>query len=309
MIKQKKYNVIVVFLLLTISLVVGLSAGVTRDRTNISFDDNADFEIIEDNTSNNDDEEVTNDLPLDAGAYERLDYAFDALNNGEGFISQMYQEFSIVGNVQYTVLKKYRGGGYDLTEEWYKMQGVFGGLGQNQFISVFFTQEDFKIKTITNSKNYDYNAKTYNKNYGEADLIEEQSIEKWNETHIGFNDFILDITRETATILNYDNKGRGKDYYTVSVKINIDKLDAKYLKLFEVNNAVDVKVNTITVTFKISKNTGYFLGYEASGNFTAVALSIPINCDVKIKETYTIMNKSAYSSIKSIAKESFEIEI
>lgn len=286
-------------------MVVGLSAGMTPYKQEDIFNDDLNLDI---EAPVQDDHEFNHNAPPeDATAFQRLAYAFDIYENGKGYTSVSSQIIDIIGNVQYAIHNKYRGGGMDFSEEWYKMTGIASSYGRNRFITSYSDGVYIKNTVIEDSKNYNYDAKTYNplaiKGYSNI------TVDSWiNQSKLPkLNSFFTTVNKDTAEVTKYDNKGRDKNYYTVVVSLNINKLDENFVHSFESNGAAGLKINNIFVTFKISKNSGYFLSAEATGSITAtyIPLNLSTSVDLMYKEVYTSMNTSAEEKILQLRKQNF----
>ncbi|MGI5842506.1 MAG: hypothetical protein ACOX6H_04385 [Christensenellales bacterium] len=290
MYKSKKYNTVLVLLVLIISMVVGISTGMTKIVP--SFDDNLD------NTGGGEFQEVK-DLPpgtkkpgADAGAYERLAFAFKILEEGNGFTSVGQQAITAVNHTQYTYYKRYRAKEFDVVEEWYKLDGALSSLGMNQFITRHSDGNIMKNIKITNAANYNYNALTYNTENAEKYSF---TVDNWlnEQNYMRVNNFFTTVNKSTSSLLFYDGKGYDKTYYTVKVSLDNSKLDKKFMALFDNIGIGSVKIGTIIVEFKIDKKTGFFLGFEVKGTLNASYLGMTADCSLIFKETYNSMNSSS----------------
>ena len=287
------------------SLVVGLSAGMTSYTEADLVEEDIPQDFFEQPVEQ---DEINNAPPADATAFQRLAYAFDIYENGKGYTSTSSQVIDIIGNIQYSTHNKYRGGGMDITEEWYKMTGLASSYGRNRFLSNYSNGVDMNNIIIDNSKYYNYDNKTY-------DVKGRNGISSFTTEHWltvskmpKLNSFFTPVNPNTAEITKYDNKGRGKDYYTVVASLDLNKLDENFLHAFESNGAAGLNINNIYVTFKIAKTTGYFMSIVATGSITAtyVPLNISAAVEMTYKEVFSSMNRSAESKILQLRKQNFD---
>lgn len=313
MYKGKRYNTLIVCLLLVISIVVGFSAGMSKN-SSASTDSGWEEEIPDDLLP--DDNDIVTETPVsgipgaDANAFERLTFAIEILHNGAGFTSYLNQNLVILGNTQYMFYKKYRGGGLDLTEEWYKFNAIVSfleSLGKHDFRSYYSDGTNMKYKYIDNTNYFNYDARTYNydANYNVTDFSAQHYEKDENRTKL--NNFYTTINENTCTIDKYDKK-TDPNNYIIRVNINQSKLDSQYIGTFIGNGATDLNIKTETITFKINKKTGCLASYEKYEVFTATSGGLRnVEAVVNLKETYLTMNRSAESTIRNIVLQSFGI--
>lgn len=288
MYKGKKYNAVLIFLVIIISFVVGISTGMSAFVPP--------FEEVVDNPDGGGYVGDT-DLPpgakkpgADAGAYERLAFAFKVLEDGKGFTAYAQQAIDIIGNTQYTYYKRYRSGDYDVSEEWHKLGGPFASIGKNYFLGTHSDGVIMRNFQIDNPTNYSYDAKTYN--VERADSKFAFTVDHWlNErNNLRTNDFMTPVSKDTSTILSYDGKAYNKTHYTIKVAMNINKLDKKLVAIFNNMGAASVIIKTVTMEFKIDKKTGFFTGYEIKALFNASYIGINADVPLQYKENFTSMN-------------------
>ena len=305
MTNKKIYNVITISLIFLIGIIYSLSLGYTSVNPNDSGlpIDNDETEIVDETET-----PPSSDYNLGEGAsaYERLEYAINQYNNSAGFTSTYYQTCLVMGNTQNIYVKKYRGDGYDITEEFFRMDGMFSSLGKNEFASCFSDGEIILEKTQTN--NYDYDKKTYNADNSVA--IKTYTVNQWENVlkKIKVNGFFTTINSSTTSIISYDGKARGKDYYSMKLSINVNKLDEPYLETFK-NASDSFNIKLMTISLKISKATGNLISYEREDFFDGTTMGFTGSCEMRTKEVFHSMNKSAYSDIKRIALQNFNVTI
>lgn len=308
MIRSKKYNVVVTILILIISVVVGLSAGMSKisspniDSTNPdSVVDLPDDLVIDDGS---DDEISSNVPPASAGAFERLAYAFDILNNGAGYTAYYSQSIFTMGQDQKVTIKRYRGGGKNLTEEWY---AIDFSVGKNEFKMFYSDGTNMKIKLIDNKTDQSYSKLEYNPSAGSTqDLTVHDYTVVQKRTPI--NTFFTTVNKDTAILDKYDTKSDDKNYI-IRVKIAKENIDAEYLNAFYANGVTKLNYDVMTLTFKISKKTGMFTSYSKDESFSASYYGVPLFVDVRVVavETITSMNKSAEATINQKISAAFGI--
>lgn len=307
MFKAKKYNFIVVCLILIISIVVGLSAGMGNISQNLDLlKPDAPHEVPDDLIIDDDipEEELSNAPGPSAGAFERLAYAFDIMHNGAGFTSFYSQSIYTMGQEQKVALKRYRGGGLNLTEEWYATDF---SVGKNEFKMFYSDGVNMKIKTIEGKTHQNYAKKEYNPSAGKiTSLTVHEYVNVQERTPI--NNFFVTVNKDTAILDKYDTRS-DKDNYIIRVKIPAEKIDKRYLNAFYANGATKIEYNYMLLTFKISKKTGYFTWYSKEEIFKGSYFGVPVFVEVKIVavETIITMNRSAEDVIRQKVKAAFGI--
>lgn len=309
MIKNKRYNILVICLLFIISIVVGISAGMSAG-TSVGMDYDSVIEqelpdgVVVGNDSN---EEIPTGLVMpqqDASAFERIKFAIDVMESGKGFTSYVSQNLNAVGQVQQMSFKKYRSGSLDLSEEWFKMDGLMSGMGKNEFRSWYSNGTMMKYKTITNSANFNFDKKTYV--LSACDKLEEFSVENYVtvQNRTPMNDFFTIVDDEHGTVEKYDKRSDANNYI-VRVRLNTSKLDAKYLSTFTANGGGNIDIKSLVLTFKISKNTGFLASLEKVEVFGATYFGIEAICQTTLKETFLTMNTSCEETIRNTFSQSF----
>lgn len=303
MYNRRKYYSIISMVLIIISFIGAFLVNKNGSYTNanlIEIDENIYNEEINNNNENL-------NLPSeDATAYERLDFAFNILENGAGYTSYVSQVLSVAGQTQNVIIKRYRGNTYDLTEEFYKYDGLFS-IGKNEFASYFSDGINIKSKRFSDTSQFDYKSTKYNYD-AEKNNIRNTTVQEWEKNQLKLNSFFTSITENNSTIISYDKKARGKSYYTIKLSINPQKLDEKFIKLILSFGISNLKIISINMELKINKNTGCLLSYAANAVFQATyGITATINYD--FKETYTKMNVSAEQEIRNIVNKSFDVII
>lgn len=302
---NKIYNIITMGLIFLMGTICALSLGyttvATNDDNNLSVDQE-DPEIIEIETPPSSDY----NLGEDASAYERLEYAINLYQNCAGFTSTYYQTCVVLGNTQTIYAKKYRGNGYDITEEFYKMDGMFSSLGVNEFMSCYSDGKIILERVQKNNYNFDKKTYTIDKNA----TINNYTVNQWEnvEKKIKVNGFFTTLNSSTTSIISYDGKARGKDYYTIKLMINVNKLDEAYLETFK-KSSDSFNIKSMIISLKISKTNGGFVSYEREDIFDATSMGFTGTCEMRTKEIFQSMNKSAYSDIKRLALQNFDVNI
>lgn len=304
---KKKFNVFIFSTLIMIALVGGVFSAYKKGSEIVNA---IEEEIIigEDETATQEDNDLPDGmtvLPSDATAYERLEYGFKILSDGVGYTSYSAQVITVVGQVQNFAIKRYRGNNYDLTEEYYRYDGIMS-VGKNEFASYYSDGVNLKSKRSHDKSKYNFASKSYDYTIANDD-IKSSTVVEWEKEQLKINSFFTTIDKNNSRIISYDNKGRDKDYYTIKLYLDPDKLDEKFVNLFASNGISNLKINSIYIEFKIDKTTGYFLSYSANADLQAT-WGITAQVQFDMKETYLTMNSSAESIIKNIANKSFGIE-
>lgn len=303
---KKMYNLITLSLIFLIGVICSLSLGYSA----VSNNDNS-LLIDEDEPEVIEEEDMLpppSDYNLDANAsaYERLEYAINLYNNGYGFTSTFIQTCTVLGNTQNVYSKKYRGEGYDITEEFYNMDGMFSSFGKNEFISYFSNGNT--ILERTQSNNYNFENKTYNVDKNAQ--INSYTVNEWENVQkkIKINGFFTTLNSSTTSIISYDGKARGKDYYTIKLSIDKNKLDEQLIEIFK-KSSDSYNIKSMTISLKISKANGGIISYEREDFFDGTTMGFTGSCEMRTKEIFQSMNKSALDEIKKIALENFDVNI
>lgn len=308
MYKGKKYNFLVIGLLFIMAVVVGFSAGMSGE----NLDTGTGLEEVPEEFIPEETGPILTSfkgVPVpgeDANAYERLAFAFKVYSEGDGFSSYVTQTLDTMGSIQQMAFKKYRGGGYDLSEEWFKIDSALANslnLGKNEFKSYYSDGTNMKLKIIRNSKNHNFDAKTYTASYN--DVFEEFTVDNWvnAQNRSPINDFFTEINRNTAEVDKYDKRSDPANYI-IRVRVDTTKLNSRYLATFTANGGSNMIFYSLDLTFKINKQTGYFTSFEKVENFGADYGVYTAQVQAKLRETYLTMNKSHEKTIKEIASKS-----
>lgn len=313
MYKGKRYNSILVCLLLVISLVAGTSMGMSfLDNkseppvidTPINESPGAGFVDAENGQTFNGLKKPSNN----ASAQTRLAYALAVLNYGKGYSSESLYDIDVLGNNQYFYLKRHRGNNYDVVEEWYKMTGALSSVGLHYFTGAVKVPDGKITKmVIRNQDNYSFDRRSYD--HTKPDDMYNISYDEYTASKFGvpINEFFAPINPVDSPVI-YDNKGRGTNFYEIKVKLNGEKLKPQFLSAFDKFGAVTIDIEHMYCTFKIDKETGFMLSYEVDAMFKAVALGMSGRAHFIITERYQTMNQSAINQIKPIATK-FGVEI
>lgn len=158
MYKKRKYNTIVVVLLFLISIIAGVSAGMSPAKP-VFVDENTDDSLIElvPDESGKPSKFIAPDE--NATAFERIAFGFDVVENGDGFTAMSNLQIEAAGHKQQIVSKHYRAFNYDVSEEWAKMDGLLSSKGKNRFMLMYTDSEILKIKRIYDADHYSFEKK------------------------------------------------------------------------------------------------------------------------------------------------------
>ncbi len=312
MYKGKRYNLIVVCLLLVISLLAGSSMGMvfsgkqsTAPELEGSDNSNPGFEEVDPNHTFNGLKQPSSN----ATAQTRLKYALAVMNYGKGYTSDSRYDIDVLGNHQYFYIKRYRAGEYDLLEEWYKMTGLLSSVGLNYFSGAIKTPNGAKTVVVTDTDHFSFDNRSYNAS--KATSVQEMTIAELTASKYGIpiNDFFAPINSVDSPVL-FENKGRGTDYYEIKVGLNGEKLKPQFFSAFDQHGPVSIDVEGITCTFKIDKKTGFFLRYDVEATFMATAYGFTkVRAYFSIAEKFFTMNKSSIDQIRPVAQNSYGIAI
>ncbi|MGI5842163.1 MAG: hypothetical protein ACOX6H_02580 [Christensenellales bacterium] len=270
---------------------------------------NIDTEIPAEQEEQNFNDELSKQAPpSSAGAFERISYALKVLKEGNGFKSYYSSVFDVMNNQQTVYMRSYKGNGYDLTEEWYKMYGIGASMGRNEFRTHFSDGQTIKRRLITNKNHYNIDTKTYTASY--ADEVKEFTLDQWFniEKQTRLNHFPIDVTKDNINIINFDKTSDTKNYI-IKFKMNLSRLPEEYLAIFKNNGGENVVINEVSLTFKISKKTGFLISYEKIEKFSASYAGLSAPCQYYTKESFEKMHTSFYPEIKALAVASFGVQI
>lgn len=238
--------------------------------------------------------------PADAGAFERIEFSLNVMQNGLGFTAQMSQEVVSMGQKQKIFNFQYRGEGYDLSEEWQFADFAFG---KNQFLSYYCDGQNVSFKKITDKENFSYQNKTYN--YNKADETKNYTVNDYVQSFTKINDLQNTINESTSTIIKYDKRTNEK-YYIIGLKLNTNKIDETYINSFIENGAQGVSFSSVTITLKINKKTGFLYRVERDEIFSTRYFGMNVSCTAKMVQIFTSMNVSAKAKIFEIHSKSFQ---
>lgn len=302
-VNQKKYNIILIVLMIIIGLVVGTGNGALLFTDQNGNGGGISLPPVDQPTDEEDPQENPNDGQFvvpgpDAGAFERIEFAIKIMEEGSGFTSQFEQQVVAMGQVQKVFSYQYRGEGLDLSEEWHQASGI----GQNQFVSSFSDGTNMKTKTITNKSDFSYSDRKYN--YSKADEKRNLSVAEYTQKFKPLNSLPITFNQETSSIIKYDKRSDSKNYIIV-LRVDPKKIDKEYINSFEANGAKNVTFSSAVYTIKISKTTGYFKTIEKEESFKTTYVGITVSCNAKMMQVFTTMNKSAKDKILEIYQKSF----
>lgn len=301
MYKSKKYNTVLVCLIFIISLVVGISAGMTSSG---DFFTDTPVSQIEEPT----DQETGTDLPAglkrpsaDAKPMAKLEFALAILDKGAGYKSQSTQELRIkaLGATQKMSFKKYRGGGLNLVEEFFlPPSGFLSSSGKNGARIQYSDGQNLYVKHITSSGHFNYDQRTYSYDY--FDEKEVVPYSEYLQTRFGLNDFFVNVDKDSVGSILQDKTSDPKNYI-IKVNLSVNKLSPKYIATFTANGGGAVTIHSIQLTFKISKDTMFLTSVEKNEIFTATYAGFASSeCQTVLKETFLAMNASQENAIKNI---------
>jgi hypothetical protein len=309
MYKKRYYNFVVVFLLVIISLVAGTSMGLAFN-TKVDIDN----EFTQDETQPPsyevpDTNQTFNGLSkpsASANTMKKLEYAAAVVNYGAGYISETIFDVDVLGHNQYAFFKRHRGENYDVVEEWYKMTGMASGIGSNQFNAYYTDGENFKYMRTRDTNEYSYEQKTYEVG-GSAikeNITKEQFLQRRNGLYL--NDFILPVNKKVINVTS-DDKGRGKEYYTIKGTINGEILKEQFLGslMAVLGSSIEITIDVINITFRVDKQTGFMMGYDLDGMIYAKTSFFTGSATLTYKEKFLDMNKSAQSTIMKLENKIF----
>lgn len=299
MVKGFKYNFILISLIVIIGFVVGTSNGFLLSNSDSPKEDIPEEEIPVEDGENTTIPDGFSPPSADANAYERISFAFRILQEGKGFQSVMSQEVNAAGSQQKIYTKQYRGEGYNLYEQWLDADISMAKFG---FYSAYSDTKTVKYKEITNRNNYSFKDKSYN--YPAYDTRKTYTAQDYIKNFKNVNDFPLTINESTANLIKYD-KRTDPDYYIIKISFNISKVDTEYINSFRENGTGETNFTSITITFKISKKTGFFSKIDRDESFFTKFAGMPINCSAKIVQVFTGMNISAKPALQEISAKSF----
>lgn len=252
-------------------------------------------------------------IELPTNAIDLVNYSLDIYNNGAGSASTI--EFVVqntgiwqgveVGVVQYAVGNTYRSGSESLEDVYFYYDDadplVEGLLLSNNLVM----QEYRAINTDTandsficvGTKDYDYNARTYNLN-AESGYKNSYNMQQGIDNYVVVHsmEFPLEISKNTVEVKTYDTRS-SKNYITVKLSYKIDKLPDELDWYYKKNGSLPVVSYTqYNYTFVISKKTGELKRMIREEVFTSYTQSVPggltINSKATFSQTFTSMNEA-----------------
>lgn len=299
MYKEAKYNFIVIFLMVIIGFVAGASGGFVADTGTSILDDLPQEEIIQ----NEEEIDLGQFVPpsADANAYERLEFAFNVMEEGEGFTSQATQEVVSMGMTQKVHVRQYRGEGVNLAEEWHE---AGFSQGKNQMVLTYADNQSVKTKKTTNTSKYSYAEKSYENNF--TNTVTTRTLDEYLSVFKTLNSNQLTIDDTTTSLDRYDKRS-DKNYYVITLSMNMSKIDSSYIAIFEENGTEGIEFSKITFEFKISKTTGFLYKVKKTENFTTdYGILKNISCESTMIQFYTQMNASAKTYIDQVYSSNFQ---
>lgn len=308
MYKGKKYNFIVVLLLIIISAVAGVSAGMNAGVISPGFSTPGN-ELPGGSETEELPEAPSNLKPPAASAkpLTKLLFAIDVLNNGKGFRSQSEQTLWIntlqVG--QYMRFEKLSGGGQDLAQEWFKFSeqsGLLAGKGKNEYRVQYSDGNTMRTKTISNRSNFDFETKRVD--YGASGKLESTTVDNYINVQNRFplNDFFLNIDANSVGEIKEDKRSSSTNYI-ISVEINVSGLSQKYINTFTANGSDWVSLHKVSLTFEVSKTTGFLRKVKKSEHFSSAQGIFTGSCTTTLEETYFEMNVSKEAEINALVSQ------
>lgn len=300
MYKGKKYNIIFVSVLLIISIFVGCGAVFIN---NGNADDSASGsevvvppDVVPEPDEDNNNQDQPNQAPVFSSGYQAIEYSLNILNNGEGYTSFLHQTVTatvaVITVEQNIKIKKYRGGGLDLSEEWYYCDA---SVGENNFKTYFSDGQNLIIRQGENGS-YNKNDLTYSPD--KTKIIEQYTTDYYQNT-IGrnkLNNFFQTVNSSTSRVIFFDKSDRQN--YKVKVSVNPDDIDKNYINSFEGNGAKINKFYSMYLTFTINKKTGYLVSVQKEEKINTDYKGLSGEASIKATEYYYNMNKNMEETIK-----------
>ncbi len=312
MYKGKRYNIIVASLVLAISFIISFAVISSKTIVLSSFDFTTDLESDADTEIDDAEDKISNvvlgmNVPsASASDYERLEFAFKVHNQGQGYTATCVQ--SVTGQVfgvsstQHMTIKRYRGGGYDLAEEFYQcnvdpvLQSILGDTIRNDVRVLYSDGTNMHIKTLDD---YSYSKLTYNPYDNNG--WEKFSASNWINTQkrTPLNNY--DVTLTKATCKEVKEFKKSEDYYFIRATLDPQKIDPAYIQIFFANGATAVNIIHHILEIKIDKKTGFVKEIIKSEKANVTQQGVVAETFISAKWIFTSMNKSAENKIKEIA--------
>lgn len=297
MYKGKKYTFLCIFMILIISVTVGLSAGFVEDKKvsqeNIGQEEIVVLPDIMEEEKVEPEEFVP--APVFTNGYQAINYALDVLENGKGFSSYFRQSITTMGQTQQVVTKKYRSGNLNLAQDWYYIDFF---VGENEYRCFYSDGTNMKIKYVTNRDNFNFQDLSYKT--CAPDKLEQFPYSDWTgvKGRQSLNSFFTEVNSSTSRILYFD-KSSDKQNYIVKLQMNTDNVDCRYLRTITDNGASNVSFNQFTLTFYINKSTGYFTKIVKNEIMVATYAGFEnVECKNTSTEIFTAMNVDLTEKIK-----------
>lgn len=309
MYKGKRYNVIIVLLIFIISAVVGVSAGMTSGGISpLDPDDNSGVivplepEVVPPGI---------NPPSANASPLKKVEFAINLMNTGKGYRSQTRQTLTIhaLGLQQHMKFSKYRGGGLDFTQEWFKFSGtgMLASQGKNEYRSVYEDGTTMHEKTIKEASKFSYDNKTVE--LGVEGSVDSFPITEYTVTRnrMPLNDFFIEVKNEYLSSVTEDKRSDANNYI-ITVTFNPSAIPAKYLSAFSENGGSGTQIKTLKLTFHISKTTGYLRKVRKDETFVSSQGPLSSDCTTVLEEDFIVMNQSFESDIKRMVEEGYGIK-
>lgn len=310
---SKKYNFIVAFMLVLISLVFLISTYFVEIPA--SADDNPDLDIqkpVEIPLPDAGEEELppAQSVPTFNDGISAVMYGLDILNNSkQPYQYEFYNNTISAGLVNVNAYEKlYRHKNHDLMMVWTntEIKNLPINPESGNFFRFSYANGDSRYnRYVYDTNNYDLEKRTYTLSDSDKISTKGQPIKDYyitDKTDI-WGDFYLTINRNTAKVIYFEKQ---KDYYVVKLSVLTDKVkDDEYVQAYERNAMVDhVEFDYINLTFTISKKTGRIAKIVREDKYNLVTnvlggLSLP--CSSNATHLYTYMETE--DIIKEKAKE------
>lgn len=299
----KKFNIIIIGMVLVIALVFGLNMyfGAVNGNSNAEVDPNepAQEDPVTPPDIPNDDKGDTPTQPVFSNGMDAVMYALDKLKTGMDF-KCVYSSTFASGNLAQVdmIITKYRHKNHDITSAYSTSSLSVIDIGK--FYEATYANGSQKV--VRQTTNYNYQNKTH-KFTNEKIEGEVSTKMEYNNLRSEFGNFNIEFERNMGRV-GYFNKSN-KDTYEVKIILSQKYLnDLQYTKNMMGRGVSDVNMTKLDITFTIDKKTGYLLKAVTDEVFS---VKLPVlgymDCKCQSKSFYTYMQDAKSEVVNFVSQE------
>ena len=287
--RLKKYNLIVIMLIILIPVVYCLS-NYFESVSQMQIIDQVTDSVIQDTPVEKPSipEDVTGSTqaPIFKTGMEAVEYAVGILSTNISFDCDLYHRTTCAGVGAVDVLmKQTRYKNHDIMRVWTECSvPVSAG---NFYKTMYTNHEQEQIRYIYDTSRFDFASKTYR--FAEGDILEgEPYIEGFVESDKvnGWCSFFTSVNSTLGREVYFDKSN--KDYYTVKVIMHQNKLnESSYARNMVNEGVISCDLKKLNMTFTIDRKTGYLLTCAREETFVVnVGVSDLLTCNATGVHTY-----------------------